>query len=247
MKKIIKKRVIPAGMVITLLLFAGVNQAQGQFWRSVSGSGDIVSEMRDLKGFDKIEAGGAVNLNISFGDQWHVEVEADDNVIEYIDTRVREQTLEIETTRTIRRSKVDVHVTLPELRKLNASGAVNVSFNDPVEQNFISVKASGASNIKLTVNVEALEVHASAASDITVEGTAYYAEVTASGASNIRGAGFECVEADVRLSGASDMRAAITDKVTGSLSGASDLRIAGDPVVEVSTSGASNVRTAKKR
>lgn len=244
------KNVMRAALIMVFAILLSGQSAGGQFWRraSLRGSGDIISEVRDLKGFSNIEAGSASNVYISFGDQWHVEIEADDNVMDEIETEVRNETLSIGmsgSVRTIGRITFNVYVTLPELNTLKASGAADIIFEDPVKQQKISLKASGASNIKLTVDVDALEIVTSGASDIDIEGFAHYAEVTASGASDIKGARFECVVADVKLSGASDMRAVITEKITGSLSGASDLRIIGNPEVRVSSSGASSVIAEK--
>ncbi len=244
------KNVLRTGLIMTLAIIVSGQSAGAQFWRrtSLRGSGDIISEVRDLKGFSRIEAGSASNVYISFGDQWHVEIEADDNVMEYIETGVRRETLFIgmdNSVRSIGRMTFNVYVTLPELKVLTASGAADIIFEDPVSQQSITLKASGASNIKVTVEVDALEIVTSGASDIDIEGFAHYAEVTASGASDIKGARFECIVADVKLSGASDMCAVITEKVTGSLSGASDLRIIGNPEVRVSSSGASSVIAEK--
>ncbi|MFO7997709.1 MAG: head GIN domain-containing protein [Bacteroidales bacterium] len=218
-------------------------------WRGISGSGTVISQSRAVSGFDEINVGGAFDLFIEIGPDWSVEVVADDNIIDRIETNTRGKALHIELERgtNIRRYKeLKVFVTLPEIRHIRASGASTVVCEDPVRQSVVKLSASGASDIKISVHADEVYANSSGASDIHIGGYAAFAEVKASGSSDFRGSDFECAVAVVKLSGSSDMRATITDRVNGQLSGSSDLHIHGNPEVNVQTSGSSDVRKVNR-
>ncbi len=238
-------KVFANGLALLFIISFCSIQAMGQ-WRAISGSGNVVSETRTITGFDQITVGGAFDLFITIGDGWHIEVVADDNLMERIQIETIGKTLRIGMTPStnLRRYKeLKVHVTMPAIRELKTSGASTAVFTNAVRQPMLVLSSSGASDIRLSVEVDELYVNSSGSSDVHISGFAAFAEVSASGSSDFRGQNFECAVASVRLSGSSDMWATITQRVTGSLSGSSDLRIVGgSPVVDVRTSGSSGVR-----
>jgi hypothetical protein len=237
------------GLVLFFIISLCSMQAMGQ-WRSISGSGHVVSETRSLSGFDQISVGGAFDLFVTIGDRWHVEVVADDNLMERIQTEVRGKTLRIglPAPTSIRKYKeLKVYVTMPAISELKTSGAATAVFTNEVRQPRLVLSSSGASDIRISVHVDELYVNSSGSSDIHIDGFAAYAEISASGSSDFRGRNFECAAASVKLSGSSNMWARITQRVSGSLSGSSDLRIVGgNPKIDVRTSGSSGVRRSAR-
>ena len=67
----------------------------GGFGETVAGSGNIVSESRAVTDFTRINLLGSGELIIVQGDHYALEVETDDNLMEYIKTEVQGDTLEI--------------------------------------------------------------------------------------------------------------------------------------------------------
>ncbi len=209
------------------------------------GSGNIVAEVHELSGFDAIHAGGASDVQVTLGDYWHVELITDDNLHEYVEITVANKTLRIKNREMVNlrpSDKIIVRVVMPAAYNIVASGASTISIDSEITQSELSVSASGSSDVHLNVKLEKLSAKCSGSSDIYIRGYSRYAKVSASGSSDFRGKEFTCEEADVSLSGSSDMYAIILKQVSGNLSGSSDLHISGSPSVKVSTSGSSDVR-----
>src|SRR5438874_6398754 len=57
--------------------------------RPVKGSGNIVSEVRDISGFDAVELKSIGMVTIEQGDREGVEITADDNLLPEITTEVK--------------------------------------------------------------------------------------------------------------------------------------------------------------
>lgn len=232
-------------LAIISIMLLGSCSAGGPFWSAIDGNGHIASETRDISGFHRVNASSATTVFITIGNSWHVEVITDSNLLEYVETSVRGNTLHVGNRNQVNlrpSSRLHVHITMPALDQVSASGASTVHIETILEQPFLSLRASGASDIYLTAHLEELEALSSGAADIRMSGYARHARVRASGASNFRGKTMICDFADIRLSGASDMTATIRKEVKGSMSGSSDLQMAGAPNVNVSTSGSSRIK-----
>lgn len=211
----------------------------------VTGSKNVVSEVREVGYFNAIQVSNAIDLIVTIGEEFHLEVKADDNIVPLLITEVEDDVLKIFVERgfTFRNVKSQkVYVTLPLLTSLSASGASNVSFTNPVMGDALSIKASGASDIKLEVELAFLEVRLSGASDLKIGGFSQYTNARLSGASDMKSYNFACDLLEVVLSGASDIKITVNEKISGNLSGASGIKVKGNPATDVKTSGASSVQ-----
>lgn len=220
---------------VSLIAFAaalliGIIIAGGCGFRSVSGitgiegSGTLKSERRDVSGFSKIDAGGAVNLEIAAQRDFNVSIEADDNLLEQIKTEVDGDTLKIYTKGNIStKNSVKVTISMPEVKALNVSGASTAAVSN-VETNSLNLIASGASRIKISGEIKNLELEASGASTINAEE-------------------LKVEDVAAEASGASSVTVAPTGELKADASGASSVYYTGalKNIVQ-NSSGASSIR-----
>ena len=190
----------------------------------IKGSGNVQNEKRSVAEFNAIEVGGVFDVEVVAQKEFSVEIEADDNLLQYIRTEVRGGTLEISTDKRISpRGAIRVRISAPDIERLQSSGASKLSLSN-VKNDSLKVEASGASKLKVDGETRNLEIELSGASKIEAE--SLKAENV-----NVDGSGASC--ASVNVSG--DLKA--------DLSGASKVTYTGNPRnLEKSTSGASSVR-----
>ena len=193
------------------------------FRSKVKGSGNIVTERRDLTGFKGINVGGIFQVEAAAQKDYGVEVEVDDNLVHRVRTEVRNGILHID---------FDGH--------LKSRGPIVVRVSAP---NFESIDASGASSVNLTdLNSSVLNIDSSGASKIAVAGKAEKLTVDVSGATKINAADLKAVDANIEASGASYVDVYATGTLAADASGASKISYSGSPTnVNRKTSGASSV------
>jgi hypothetical protein len=172
-------------------------------------------------------------------------VEADDNILEYIEVHTDGSTLEIHTENNIRlrpTHKIKVYVSNPEYKDLRVSGASSIhSENEITSPDAFRVDLSGASEGTLEVNAPKVSVDLTGASNAHIKGKTKDFEGGASGASEIRGFDLLTENADVNASGASSIEIYASVKITGEASGASSVNYKGNAQTSVEKSGASSV------
>ncbi|MEJ7860266.1 MAG: head GIN domain-containing protein [Pyrinomonadaceae bacterium] len=190
----------------------------------VRGSGTLKSEPRSVSGFNKVDASGALNVELTVQKDFSVVIEADDNLLQYIKTEVRGDTLKIYTDGKISmQNKASIKISMPEVKGLSISGASTAS----------------VSNVK----ADALDLDASGASKITIDGEAKDLTAEASGASEINAEKLRVENADVEATGASSATISAANELKADASGASSIYYTGEPKnVIPKSSGASSVK-----
>ncbi len=191
---------------------------------SITGSGNAKSEKRDVSGFSKIDAGGAVSLQIDAQKEFSVEIQADDNLLSFIKTEVSGDTLKISVKDKVSsKSKILVKISMPTVTSLNISGASSAVVSN-AKADSVELEASGASKIK--INGET--------SDLKIEST---------GASGVDAEGLAAANAKVSASGASSATVSVSNNLIADASGASSIYYTGDPKnVVPNSSGVSSIK-----
>lgn len=190
----------------------------------IQGSGNKQTEKRSTADFNAIEVGGIFEVEVVAQKEFSVEVEADDNLLQYIKTEVKGDTLEISTDKRISpKGPVRIRISAPNIENLDVSGVSKVSLTN-LKNDSLKVEASGASKIK-------------------VDGETRNLEAELSGASRLDAENFKAENVSVDGSGASNASINVSGDLKADLSGASKVTYTGNPKnLEKSTSGASSVR-----
>lgn len=166
------------------------------------GSGNVATETREIKDFKSIEVSGVFSVEVVAQKDFSVQVEADDNLLQYIKTEVHNGVLEISTTKRIKsKNGMKIRITAPNMERVEASGAAKIVVSDLKNAGF-NLDTSGASKVELAGETDKLVIEVSGASKIDAENLkARAASIDSSGASKINVFATESVRADA--SGAS--------------------------------------------
>lgn len=213
-------------------------------WGQRRGNGQVVRETRDLANFSAIDVGGAFEVYLTQG-PFSVEIEADENLMAVIVTEVKNGRLHIYTDgRGINRAeKLNLYLSLPELKGLDLSGATEVVAQSTFTTPFLQIDVSGAAQLSLDLAVEELHFESSGAAEATLQGSATKALIGMSGASELKAAAMTNQLMEVHQSGASEAHVHCVGDIQASLSGGSDLRCSGNPASHrIDRSGAASVR-----
>jgi len=192
---------------------------------STKGSGNIVTEKRDVAGFNAIDVSNVFVVEVTSQSEFSVEVEADDNLLPLIKTEVQNGRLEISAEKKIKsKSPIKVRIGAPNIDKLNASGASRTTISN--------------------IGGSAIDLDISGASKVTLSGTASQLTADMSGASSVDATELRCEKVSVDSSGASKARVNATSTLSVDASGASSISYVGTPAtINKKTSGASSVNS----
>lgn len=174
------------------------------------GSGNVAAETRDLRDFKTVDVSGVFQVEATAQKDYAVTVEADDNLLPMIQTRVEGGVLKIDSDgRLSPKNPMKIIISAPDIEGLDASGAANIVLNSLKNEEF-RIESSGAA-----------KVNASGVTNKLV--------VDVSGATKIDAAGLTATSANVESSGASQVSVNVTDTLRTDASGASKIIYSGSP------------------
>ncbi|WP_291379520.1 head GIN domain-containing protein, partial [Demequina sp.] len=195
-------------------------------------SGETITQVRDLDGFTAISMGGSADLVVTEGESFEIEVTTDTNLQEHVTTAVEGNTLRIQQRYSIigASPNVSVAVTVPDLTRLELSGAADVRVRS-VMADSLDVEISGAGNVDLAADAQHLTISVSGAGVVTAHGTVGSGSIDVSGAGGVVGEDLTIADADVSVSGAGSVSVRVREALDASVSGAGSVVYFGDPTV----------------
>lgn len=159
----------------------------GNFNSGTHGSGNIIKEKRDITNpFEKIASSSGITVIVEQGSPASVEVETDDNIQQYVITRVENGRLIVKIDGNIHtESSINVSIKTPRIRGLESSSGSTISSKNTLRGTEISLTTSSGSEIEAVLEFEKVSCDSSSGSNITVSGKALNLQTSTSSGSEI--------------------------------------------------------------
>jgi len=212
------------------LMVSFTADAQWNKWgKGVSGEGKRVTKTLDLEEFSGIGVSIGAEIHLRQGNKQKVEIKAQQNIIDLIDTEIRNDKWRVRLekgTNLKRHDGIDVYITLPMIDELSVAGAGSIvgetDFND----------------------VDDLEVSIAGSGDIMLNGSGEDLEVSIAGSGDIDLAGFKVDDCEVSIAGSGDCEINVSGSLQVSIAGSGDVKYKGNPdKVKSSIAGSGDVRS----
>jgi hypothetical protein len=228
------------------------------------GSGPIVEKAYQFADFTQIEVTHDFEFDISRSETFKVAVSIHENLVDSLDVSQSGQTLKVRLKPgNIANSDAKVTITLPELERLEVSGAARGNVTGFKSSRDFNLQVSGASQTNIDIEAGKTKIDISGASRLSghlkaadtqmvvtgashceLIGSADMTRLEISGASSANIPDLILQNADVELSGASSATINTSGKLDLDLSGASTLNYFGKPQLgKTDISGASKIHS----
>ncbi|MFT3911104.1 MAG: head GIN domain-containing protein [Ferruginibacter sp.] len=154
------------------------------------GSGNIITQTKTTGPFKGLEIAGGFEVEIKNGPTENVVVEADDNLMKYIDVKVVDNELRVRLEQiNISDAHLKIFITAPEVNKVIASAGAEINVKDALKSaGTINVKASSGSNIKTALDAPGVKADVSSGGEITLSGRTKDIHASSSSGSSIEAA-----------------------------------------------------------
>lgn len=194
--------------------------------------GEVKTEQMDLGDFNQIVLNGAADLEIFQAETCQVKVEANEEVFQYLDYRVEDGTLVLETKKDgksiqISAKTFNVYVKAPLLESVVVNGAADANLHAYTSDKDLVMMVNGAGDVEMdsikvpslsftingagdleanSIDVEKLYVSVNGAGDVDVSGKAGYAKLSVTGAGDIDAYNLDCPQVDKSKAGVASIR-----------------------------------------
>jgi hypothetical protein len=257
------KRIIYATVILLMVFsilacevtFTGISGAT----KTIRGSGEMIEESRSVGGISDVELAMQGNLSIELGSTESLRVEAEDNLLEYIQTEVSAGRLVIETQSGINlrnTEPINYFLTVTGLDSIRISSSGDIQAPDLQAERFsitisssgnltmgdldctsLSVESSSSGILTMgTLTAETIDVRISSSGNVEIdEGQVQQQDITITSSGEYRAEDLDSVEVEAVLTSSGTARIRVSDKLSGRLSSSGNVYYIGDPTVSVST------------
>jgi Putative auto-transporter adhesin, head GIN domain len=197
---------------------------------SQKGSGHIITESRNLAPFTAVDVSNSIDVELQQGDKCEVIVEADDNIIKYIETETvgGELKINLKHNTSIRNGTMRVRVVSPQYNGVKTSASANViSHNTITNANKISIEANSSSEIELQLDAPYVQVDASSSANITLIGRTKQANVSTSSSSDVNMSDLKAETVDAEANSSSSLSIFASLNIAAKASSSADIRYKG--------------------
>ena len=228
------------------LIIISLSSCFGFGGERVNGNGVSASEERSIGNFHSVNAMGSMNVIVSQSATPSIKIEADQNLLQYIETKNNGGTVEIYTREGYNldpKNGITVYASAPDFKDILVSGSGKLkSTNKITASSTLSATVSGSGDILLDVDAPKVDTRISGSGSSTIKGTTkdFTAHISGSGDVHCFELLSENTEIDIAGSGNAEIYASKSLDVD--IAGGGDVRYKGSPAVKQNISGSGNVR-----
>lgn len=212
---------------------------------SVRGSGTVASESRPVAGIRGVTLATLGDMTIELGEQESLTIEAEDNLLPYLETEVRGGILTIHNTagKSLLPTKpVRYYLTVTSLETLETTSSGNIAAPAMQADRFTAAINSSGDLHLAGITADRLEVEISSSGDLTIDaGQVVHQEVTLSSSGNYEADDVRCQVANVRLSSSGQATVWVTDNLEANLSSSGNVNYYGRPEINETMSSSGKV------
>src|SRR5689334_20903395 len=206
-------------LVLFVVVAAGCHH--GRF-AEITGSGKRELQKRNVASFTSISAEGAFTIEVTCQKDLSLEVEGDDNVLEFVTTDVGSNILRLKNTKNYSTNEpVKFRISVPNLEGLSVNGAGHIEIKN--------------------MNNDKFEIDTNGAPNIVVSGNTKVIDVGANGAGKIDAHNLHASRGVVDSKGVSRIDLDVSEQLDATVSGPSTVTYKGDPTVNKTIHGPGKV------
>lgn len=213
----------------------------------VVGEGPVVTQTRTVGNFSGVSTEMSGKVNFAIGPDYKVEITAQQNIIDVLNTNIVNGVLHIDFKNSVRvREHEDllINVTAPYADYFRLSGSGNMNVQGDINANNLKVTLSGSGNIAVqnAVITDKIDTDVSGSGNISIaDGSAVNEDVEISGSGKVEMSGVDAQNATTHTSGSGDVKLALSKNLDAHISGSGSVYYHGNPIISTHISGSGRV------
>lgn len=199
----------------------------------VIGNGNVKKEIRSMASFKEVVINGSYNVLLRQGKEEKIKIQADENIINIIETRVSDGKLVIETKEPIElSSELTIEINLKEISSLEINGSERVICGSTLETKDFRVISSGSAEIELLINSQNLFLTLNGAESVKVKGKAQKVDALVTGAGNLDASKLSANSMKLFVAGAGHANVNVKNDLDVVVNGSSYVTYKGNPKIK---------------
>lgn len=228
-------------MLLSLVMFSSCDDDH----RKVRGEGPTATETRFVRSFDELRLKVDGDVYLTQGPAKEIRIEAQRNILDIIETDVRNHRLEVTFGRhwVNRHNGIRIYITTPDINALTVDGSGSIVGENALTTHDLNLYINGSGRIDLEIErCDQLNSDINGSGDIYLEGgSCEIHDVDISGSGKVRAFSLLSRNVDVNISGSGNCELNVQQKLEARISGSGTIYYKGNPSVNSRISGSGKV------
>lgn len=203
--------------------------------RVVRGNGDMITQSRNVDHFSGIKLLGSMDVTLIKSDKTSVEVEADENIMPYIETYVEDGNLVIKMKDNISINShhdINVRVSCSQIKSLRIAGSGNINGEGKfTSDDAMDIEVVASGNLKLDLNAPSVKVGVVASGNADLSGETKSIDISNTASGNVNASELKAEDAKVSITGSGEVHVYASVKLDASIMGSGNISYKGGAAV----------------
>lgn len=210
-----------------------VQSASAQWFgnKKIKGNGDVITRNFKTSDYDAISVAGSMDVELIAGKEGAIKVEAESNIMEYLEIEVKgsKLTIEIEDGINLSTQKgIKVMVPVEKIESLSLAGSGDIYSNLTLKSEKMKVAVAGSGDIKIKTESRRLNLAVAGSGDLKVSGRTEQLDASVAGSGDISAYNLKANNVSASIAGSGDISVFCNGgDMSGSIIGSGDLRYKG--------------------
>lgn len=222
-----------------ILLFIAISFS-GCTGSCTNGSGNKVSEEREVPSFTGVSLIGNGNINIIQDGTSKLKLAADDNLLGEIDSYVQDDVLYVKPGQCFTGS-LEVYVNMKTVRYVSLNGSGNIVGGTQIISDDLKIEQTGSGKILAGIQAKKLSVAMSGSGDSTIIGTADDFSYESSGSGKLSAYKLKAKKGKISLAGSGTVETTAQETLDITISGSGTVSYKGDAALTETISGSGKI------
>lgn len=225
-----KKTILILGVILL-----SVNTATAQWWsisEKIKGNNQMTQQTRSVGDYDQISVAGMMEVELVSGQEGKIQLEAESNLMEYIETEVNSGHLRIAVKKGVNlqpSNKIKLVVPFESIDKVALTGSGEIFNTNEIKSRNFDVALTGSGNINLLLSSQNLQGKLTGSGDVNLRGTAENFDVTVTGSGDFKAYDLRSRIVDAAVMGSGDIEVSPEQELNARITGSGDITYSGNP------------------
>lgn len=226
-------RIAIALLMSIFLSSCGFDIQIGDFGSGKKGNGNIATDTRSVTDdFTRVSASEGLAVYVTQADEFSIEVEADENIIDLIATDIKNGRLRVHAHENIGSATKNVYVTLPKITALTSSSGAHLETKNTIRTNELEIDGSSGAVLEIEVVANEIEIDASQGARLNISGNADDAVVDVSSGGTINARDLQTKNCNAEASTGGHVKIQVSQNLYADAGSGGNISYSGDPSVE---------------
>ncbi|WP_405604634.1 head GIN domain-containing protein [Polaribacter sp. Asnod1-A03] len=217
-----------------VLMLAITTKSQNWFSGSkrIKGNGNTKIITRSTSNYDAIAIGGSFDVVLIKGNEGEITIEAEENILPYIETEVSRNTLKVkfkDNTNINTTKRMTVTIPYKSLESVSLGGSGSISCKSLIKSNDFKVSIGGSGNIDLKLDSGSIKASIGGSGSIYLEGNTNEFDCSIAGSGNINAYNLETDELNANVAGSGNIKTTVSSKIDAKVVGSGSIYYKGKP------------------